>query len=69
MMAETLPTVGDKLCSGRKKPSEKKTCKRQPCPYTWQAGDWSQVRLSNQLCFFWLVRRMIRLDDDLGQIG
>ena len=43
LLSKTMSVVGDNLCSGRKKPKEKNYCNRHPCPFVWQAGDWSQV--------------------------
>ena len=55
LLSKPMSVVGDNLCSGRKKPKEKNNCNRQPCPFVWQAGDWSQVSTIIRVAFLELI--------------
>ena len=50
LMSKTRSVVGDNLCSGRKKPNERNPCNKHSCPFVWQTGGWSQVRVSSVTC-------------------
>merc|ERR1712106_994973 len=34
--------VVDKLCNRRPKPKDMRFCNKHPCPFRWNAGDWSK---------------------------
>ena len=41
--SKSLSVVKEDLCSATKKPQPNKFCNKQPCPFIWKVGDWSQV--------------------------
>ena len=43
--SKSLAVVRESLCSATKKPQPNKLCNKQPCPFIWKVGDWSQVSL------------------------
>jgi hypothetical protein len=36
--------VGDAFCQAKPKPKDRQACNKQPCPFRWVPGDWSQVK-------------------------
>jgi hypothetical protein len=36
--------VGDAFCQAKPKPKDRQACNKQPCPFRWVPGDWSQVQ-------------------------
>ena len=46
VQSESLSVVKEELCSATKKPQPNKFCNKQPCPFRWKTGDWSQVSIS-----------------------
>ena len=43
LRSKSLSVVTESLCSATKKPQPNKFCNKQPCPFIWKVGDWSQV--------------------------
>ena len=35
--------VKDEFCQGKTKPKSRQACNKQPCPFRWVTGDWSEV--------------------------
>jgi hypothetical protein len=35
--------VTEGMCAGQKKPKTVRGCATKPCPYSWEASEWSEV--------------------------